>query len=159
MRLAIVVLAVGCGRVGFDPLADGGIALGSSEPGACAGNVRVCPIGASTVVPGAVGETDGNTAYYADNVHASCGRGGDIAAAFTFSENMRVAFTVTASFDTALAVLGGADCTAPELACIDNPGNTGEVAMIDGVAGETVVIVADGNGACGPIAITWASLY
>ncbi len=156
-----IVLAVGCGRVGFDPLADGqsAIPLGSAAPDACAGPAHDCPMTTSTVVPGAIGESDGNTAYYANNVLTSCGHAGsgDIAAAFVFSENVRVTFTVTASFDTTLAVLGGADCGAPELECIDNPGKSGELAVIDGVAGETIVIVVAGNGACGPVVITWIS--
>jgi len=156
-----IVFAVGCGRFGFDPLGDGSpaIALGSADPGACAGLAHDCPLAVSTVVVGASGESDGNTAYYANNVRASCTQpgSGDIAAAFIFSDTMRVTFTVTASFDTTLAVLDGGDCNAPELECIDDPGRSGETVVLDGVAGQMVVIVAGGNGGCGPVAITWSA--
>ena len=56
-----------------------------------------------------------------------------------------------------LYVFQGTDCSGQELACIDNPGTSGESFVSDPllIGPSNFVVVADGKNACGPVTISF----
>ena len=154
MQRAWLFLAIGCGRVGFDATAPDARATlpgsGAVTPG--------CDAFTQTVLAGASGQLSGDVALYADSVRGTCGGAGcgDFGAQIVFDGAASITFTLDAPFDSVLHVLDGAGCGGAEIACIDNPGGSGESIELGGADGQVFTLVADGSpGSAGFATISW----
>ena len=176
-RCILLLGLAGCGRVGFDPLDgrtggpggavdDAATLDGDSAPPADAridatsigcGTDPNCVASGFTLNNASTGNAGGTTIFYSDETQGSCGSsgGGDYGARFMVTDNGMYRFTLSAAFDTVLYALDGADCAAPELMCVDNPGTSGEELLLTLTAGNPVVIVVDSNSGCGNFSLDY----
>ena len=149
MRIALLVAIAACGRVGFDPLgadrSDGGAMNNTMTPTApaCAWSRPDCLIAENTWEGGATGSIESNVC-----------EGSYIASSFAFQSTGTVSLVAAATFDSVVHVLAGVDCSAPQVRCIDTPGDTNEVLLLDGTAGQTFVVAITGG--CGPARLSWS---
>lgn len=155
------MLAVGCGRIGFDPYDDatgeGGTSDGRGGDGAGTGNDGATCMFATTttcvddiiqVQVGSMGDMPGDLKDYGDGVSASCGGqgGGDYGLQIDALATGTYRFVVTASFTPVMyGPYSNTTCTGSPANCQGAAG-TFEFSMN---AGTSRVIVVDSNGACG----------
>lgn len=165
----VSILLAACGRVGFEPLdgrsggGDGSSSDGGGDDGGdggtdggtvpCSLGAPTCPRAGGLILGVGSSLMEGNSiASYGSGMQGSCG--GANADEYTLEVTAQQAGTLhvttaDSSFDTVLYVR--TSCTGAELACNDDAGGglkTSELSLAV-AAGQTVVVVVDGQNQCG----------
>ncbi|NVB82937.1 MAG: hypothetical protein HOV81_31455 [Kofleriaceae bacterium] len=169
MRLVLLVLALGaCGRIGFDPLDDGGLGGSDSSGGSGSGSGVACNAGTDSacfsnglsLANSSSGSGGNNLAMFTNDVSGTCGgaSGPDYGFEFIVLQAGNYQFDVTADFDTVLYALDGATCSGAELACDDNAGASGESLMLALGTNQRIVVVVDSASGCGEFSLNYRGL-
>jgi hypothetical protein len=165
--VALLGVSGACGRIGFDAVGVGGtdaskLDVASTDGSGTCGTVTTCPAMSESILVGSTGSSPGDTSTHGDGMTGSCGATGasDFAIHYTVTPVIagNMTFHVDATFDTVLYVLEGTDCSASEVACMDNPGASGETATFSFlIVPRELTFVVDGKaGACGSFTLTYS---
>jgi len=174
-RVAILTcaLALGCGRVNFDPVGGGGDdapgggdggppgdgsgsgAIDAAGPGVmCLGTATPnCPVTAGTLSLGGTHNSSGPSDMRGNGFSGTCGGGSGQEQTIQFlvqQSGTYIFTTANSTFDTVLYIRDD-NCMGPELGCSDNVGAlfTSEITL-SLIAGQRVVAFVDSaNGLCG----------